>query len=77
MAIHTVESSPQLYARIGGARRLSVAGNLIVGLCAVPLLWVEYLLLIVAVPWMYVLRRYGYFHQRQLRHSTGAQLHGF
>ncbi|HSY08726.1 MAG TPA: DUF4386 domain-containing protein [Steroidobacteraceae bacterium] len=84
MAIQTVETSPQGYARIGGALylviillgafaegfvtiklvipgdaattahnimaspvlwRLSVAGDLIVALCAVPLLWIEYLLL--------------------------------
>jgi len=84
MATHTVESSPQRYARMGGALylaiivlgafaegfvtnklvvpgdpaatahnilvspmlwRLSVAGDLIVALCAVPLLWIEYLLL--------------------------------
>jgi hypothetical protein len=84
MANRTVESSPQIYARIGGLLylaiillgafaegfvadrlvvagdaamtannimaspmlwRLSVAGDLIVALCAVPLLWIEYLLL--------------------------------
>jgi hypothetical protein len=84
MANRTVESSPQIYARIGGLLylaiillgafaegfvadrlvvagdaattannimaspmlwRLSVAGDLIVVLCAVPLLWIEYLLL--------------------------------
>ena len=84
MANHTVETSPQRYARIGGALylaiivlgafaegfvtnrlvvpsdpaatahnilvssvlwRLSVAGDLMVALCAVPLLWIEYLLL--------------------------------
>jgi hypothetical protein len=84
MANQTVENSPQLYARAGGALylaiivlgafaegfvannlivsgdaaktahnilaspelwRLSVAGDLIVVLCAVPLLWIEYLLL--------------------------------
>jgi hypothetical protein len=84
MAMHTVEHSPQRYARIGGFLylviivlgafaegfvankliisgdaattalnimaspelwRLSVAGDLIVVLCAVPLLWIEYLLL--------------------------------
>jgi hypothetical protein len=81
---HTVENSPQRYARVGGALylaiivlggfaegfvtgklvvpgdaattahnilasaglwRLGVAGDLIVALCAVPLLWIEYLLL--------------------------------
>jgi Domain of unknown function (DUF4386) len=84
MANHTVENSPQRYARTGGLLylaiivfgafaegyvantlivsgdaattahnilaspglwRLSVAGDLIVVLCAVPLLWIEYLLL--------------------------------
>lgn len=84
MALRSVESSPQAYARIGGGLyliiivlgafaegfvanslvapgdaattahnimaspllwRLSVAGDLIVVLCAVPLLWIEYLLL--------------------------------
>ncbi|HEV3017820.1 MAG TPA: DUF4386 domain-containing protein [Burkholderiaceae bacterium] len=35
---HNIASSPDLW-------RLSVAGNLIVPLCAVPLLWIEYLLL--------------------------------
>src|ERR1700730_4951018 len=84
MGNHTVEASPQAYARIGGALYLviivlgafaegfvanklispgdaattahnimaapglwqfSVAGDLIVVLCAVPLLWIEYLLL--------------------------------
>jgi hypothetical protein len=84
MANRTVESSPQAYARIGGALylaiivlgafaegfvadklivtgdaaatahnimaspmlwHLSVAGDLIVAICAVPLLWIEYLLL--------------------------------
>jgi hypothetical protein len=84
MENHTVENSPQRYARIGGALylaiivlggfaegfvtsklivpgdaattahnilasaqlwRLGVAGDLIVVLCAVPLLWIEYLLL--------------------------------
>jgi hypothetical protein len=84
MANRTVESSPQIYARIGGLLylaiillgafaegfvadrlvvagdaaatannimaspvlwHLSVAGDLIVVLCAVPLLWIEYLLL--------------------------------
>ena len=84
MANHTVEASPQPYARIGGALylviivlgafsegfvankliapgdaaatahnivaapmlwHLSVAGDLIIVLCAVPLLWIEYLLL--------------------------------
>ena len=84
VANRTVENSPQVYARIGGALYLaiivlgafaegfvadklvvpgdaattahnimaspmlwhfSVAGNLIVALCAVPLLWIEYLLL--------------------------------
>jgi len=84
MAMHTVEHSPQRYARIAGFLylviivlgafaegfvankliisgdaattalnvmaspelwRLSVAGDLIVVLCAVPLLWIEYLLL--------------------------------
>ncbi len=84
MANRTVESSPQVYARIGGALylaiivlgafaegfvadkvivtgnaaatahniiaspmlwHLSVAGDLIVAICAVPLLWIEYLLL--------------------------------
>jgi hypothetical protein len=84
MANQTVETSPQRYARTGGALylaiivlgafaegfvtnklvvpsdpaatahnilvssalwRLSVAGDLIVALCAVPLLWIEYLLL--------------------------------
>src|ERR1700722_19152771 len=84
MANRTVDSSPQAYARLGGALylaiivlgafaegfvsnklivsgdaaataanildspelwRLSVAGNFMVVLCAVPLLWIEYLLL--------------------------------
>jgi Domain of unknown function (DUF4386) len=84
MALQSVESSPQAYARIGGGLylviivlgafaegfvannlvapgdaattahnimaspllwRLSVAGDLVVVLCAVPLLWIEYLLL--------------------------------
>jgi Domain of unknown function (DUF4386) len=84
MANQTVDSSPQVFARIGGVLyliiivfgafaeglvtntlivsgdavttahnimaspvlwRLSVAGDLIVALCAVPLLWIEYLLL--------------------------------
>ena len=84
MAIPTVESSPQGYARLGGALylaiivlgafaegfvtnklvvpgdaattahnimaapelwRLGVAGDLLVAVCAVPLLWIEYLLL--------------------------------
>jgi hypothetical protein len=84
MTIQSVETSPQRYARLGGALylaiillgifaegfvanklivsgdaaatahnilgspglwRLSVAGNLVVVLCAVPLLWIEYLLL--------------------------------
>src|ERR1700694_5383001 len=84
MAIQTVETSPQGFARLGGALylviivlgafaegfvtntlivsgdavttahnimaspvlwRLSVAGDLIVALCAVPLLWIEYVLL--------------------------------
>jgi hypothetical protein len=84
MASHSVEASPQVYARIGGALylaiivlgafaegfvankliapgdaattahnimaapllwHLSVAGDLLVVLCAVPLLWIEYLLL--------------------------------
>ncbi|HME40673.1 MAG TPA: DUF4386 domain-containing protein [Steroidobacteraceae bacterium] len=84
MPMHTVENSPQRYARIGGALylaiivlgafaegfvtnklivsgdiattalnilgspglwRLGVAADLIVVLCAVPLLWIEYLLL--------------------------------
>ena len=84
MGNHTVEASPQAYARIGGALYLviivlgafaegfvankliapgdaattahnimaapalwqfSVAGDLIIVLCAVPLLWIEYLLL--------------------------------
>src|SRR5271169_1588001 len=35
---HNIMSSPELW-------RLSVAGDLIVVLCAVPLLWIEYLLL--------------------------------
>jgi Domain of unknown function (DUF4386) len=35
---HNIMASPELW-------RLSVAGNLIVAICAVPLLWIEYLLL--------------------------------